>query len=385
MPREIAGRYQRNLFGSVIPFWEKHSLDAVHGGQFTCLTRDGRLFDDRKYVWMNGRGVWTFSRLYNTVEKRETWLANATQILNFLLRHARDPQGRCYFSLTREGRPAGVQRKPYAAFFLFLALAEYYKTGAGNESHRKLAIEIFGRIHEWIADPTLLGRAAPSFRQLADIMVMASMALELLEIDPSETCREILRECIRQAREHWLPARRTLLENLPVDGRAYSESPDTRLLCPGSAIEVAWFLIHSNDAVGGGPENEKFFLDVIEGSIETGWDPEHGGLFYFMDAEGYPPLQLEADMKLWWPHTEAIYGAALAYSKTRDAKWLAHLERLDRYTFATFADEEFGEWFGYCDRRGRPTHQSKGSPYKGMFHVPRCLLYSIERLTSLRS
>ncbi len=382
---DIVKRFERNLFESVIPFWEKHSLDAQYGGHFTCLTREGRVYDDRKYVWMNGRAVWTFSKLYNTVERRESWLANATQILDFLLAHSRDEQGRCFFSLSREGKPLYFQRKPYATFFLFLALTEYYKTGAGTEAHRKLAIELFGRINEWIADPTLLGRPSSSVRQLADIMVIASMALELLEIDPSETYRQILRECVEQARAHWLPGKRTLLENLPLDGRDYRLSPDTRLLCPGSAIEVAWFLIHSLEALGGDAANEKFLFDVMEGSLETGWDKKHGGLYYFMDSEGLPPLQLEANMKLWWPHTEAIYGSALAYSKTGEAKWLEWLKRVDDYAFDTFVDWEYGEWFGYCDREGRPTHQAKGGPYKCFFHVPRCLLFSIERLTSLRS
>jgi N-acylglucosamine 2-epimerase len=382
VPAELKSRYERNLFESVIPFWEKYSLDSERGGQFTCLTREGRVYDSRKYVWMNGRAVWTFSKLYNTVEKKEPWRAAAAGILDFLLQHARDPQGRCYFSLTREGKPVFFQRKPYSTFFLFLALAEYYKTGAAPESYRTEAIRIFSQVNEWIADATLLGR--PSFegqrsiRQLADIMVIASMALELLEIDPSETWRQILRDSIEQARAHWLPEKRTLLENLPLDGSHYADSPDTRLLCPGSAIEVAWFLLHAAEALADETAND-FLYDVVEGSLELGWDARHGGLYYFMDSAGLPPLQLEANMKLWWPHTEAIYATALAYSKTKDPKWLKWWKRVDEYAFRTFVDWQYGEWYGYCDRQGHPTHQLKGGPYKGFFHVPRCLLF-----TSLR-
>lgn len=386
MPAELKSRYERNLLESVIPFWENYSLDPGHGGQFTCLTREGRIFDSRKYVWMNGRAVWTFSKLYNTVERKQSWRSAAASILDFLLKHARDPQGRCYFSLTADGKPVFLQRKPYSAFFLFLALAEFYKTGAAPESYRAEAIRIFHRVNEWIADASLLGRPALDgqrpIRQLADIMVIASMALELLEIDPSETWRQILRESIEQVKAHWLPEKRTLLENLPLDGSGYRDSPDTRLLCPGSAIEVAWFLIHAAEALGD-ESAIPFLLGVIEGSLECGWDAQHGGLHYFMDAEGLPPLQLEADMKLWWPHTEAIYALALAYSKTKDEKWLAWLKRVDEYTFRTFVDWQYGEWFGYCDRQGHPANQMKGGPYKGFFHVPRCLLFTIGRLGGL--
>ena len=88
-------------------------------------------------------------------------------------------------------------------------------------------------------------------------------------------------------------------------------------------------------------------------------------------------------MKLWWPHTEAIYALVLAYTKTGDAKWLRWLERVDAYTFRTFVDWEHGEWFGYCDRYGKPALELKGGPYKGFFHVPRCLLFSLQRLGGL--
>jgi N-acylglucosamine 2-epimerase len=388
---ELKERYRRNLFESVIPFWERHSLDGEHGGQLHCLTRDGTVFDTRKYVWMQGRAVWMFSKLYNDVEKRPEWLKAARSILDFLLAHAKDEQGRFYFSLTREGAPVFRQRKPYAGFFVFLALVEYSKTGAaGSEGYVEQAIRLYERVQLWIDDGRLLRRPSlagqTAVRQLADVMVRASMAMELHAVDPDVSYRLTLRKCLEQAREHWLPKKRTLLENLPLGGVDYKSSPDTRLLCPGSALEVAWFLWHALEELGEkDAAYEKFLLDVIEGSLELGWDGEHGGLYYFMDAEGLPPLQLEANMKLWWPHTEAIYTLVLAYTKTGDAKWLEWLKRVDEYVFRTFVDWEYGEWFGYCDRYGRPALQLKGGPYKGFFHVPRCLLFSLRRLDSLRS
>ena len=33
-----------------------------------------------------------------------------------------------------------------------------------------------------------------------------------------------------------------------------------------------------------------------------------------MDIEGKQPVQYEWDMKLFWPHNEAIYATLLAYS-----------------------------------------------------------------------
>jgi len=37
-----------------------------------------------------------------------------------------------------------------------------------------------------------------------------------------------------------------------------------------------------------------------------------GGILYFLDSRGMCPQALEWDMKLWWPHCEALVGFALA-------------------------------------------------------------------------
>jgi N-acylglucosamine 2-epimerase len=45
-------KYHKELVDSVIPFWLKHSLDAEHGGYFTCLDRDGAGSVGRRSVWI---------------------------------------------------------------------------------------------------------------------------------------------------------------------------------------------------------------------------------------------------------------------------------------------------------------------------------------------
>jgi N-acylglucosamine 2-epimerase len=364
-----AGRYRSELLDRVIPFWLRHSLDRQHGGYFTCLTREGAIYDTRKYVWLQGRAVWMFSKLYNELDPRPEFLDAARLILDFLRRHARDSQGRYYFSLTREGRPSFYQRKPYAAVFAMLGMLEFSKA-TNNPALRSEAVDLFWKIREWIQDPTLLGRpsAVPS---LADVMVTASMASEIARIDPDPRYPEILRECLAASLSFYDPSRRIFREYAPAD------TPEGRLFCPGDSIEASWFLLHA------GPDEKMraLLLDSIEGALEFGWDQEYGGLYYFMDVDGLPPLPLESNMKLWWPHTEAIYATILAYSLTSDRRFLTWLERLDAYAFAHFSDPEHGEWFGYCDRRGELTNTAKGNNYKGCFHVPRMLLQSYQLLS----
>ncbi len=375
-----AERYRTELLDRVIPFWLRHSLDREHGGYFTCLTREGNVYDTRKYLWLQGRAVWMFSKLYNELEPRAEWLDAARLILDFLRRHGRDSEGRYYFSLTRQGEPSFYQRKPYAAVFAMLGMLEFAKA-TGDAALRDEAIELFWKIRRWIEEPALLGRpalsGAPRMTALADIMVLASMATEIARIDSDPRYRDVLTWCLTASRAHYDEDRRIFME--------YSgtrELPEGRLFCPGDSIEAAWFLLHAlefhpDDAM------QRTLLDAIEGSLEFGWDREHGGLYYFMDVDGLPPLPLESNMKLWWPHTEAIYATVLAYSLTREDRWLKWLERVDTYAFSHFSDPEHGEWFGYCDRQGNLTNTAKGNNYKGCFHVPRMLLMSLGRLNGM--
>ena len=107
-----------------------------------------------------------------------------------------------------------------------------------------------------------------------------------------------------------------LLEFAPFDDKPIN-GPKGRLLNPGHAIEASWFIlieaIHRNDDIMLGKA-----LKILRKSLEMGWDEKYEGLLYFVDIEGKPTEQLEWDMKLWWPHTEALYASALAWKITQD-------------------------------------------------------------------
>ncbi len=103
----------------------------------------------------------------------------------------------------------------------------------------------------------------------------------------------------------------------------------------------------------------------------------YGGLYYYLDAEGFPPEKLEWDMKLWWVHAEALCAFLLAYKLTRRPIFWEWFRRVDDYVWAHFDDPDYGEWFGYLHRTGDPSTTQKGGKWKGCFHVPRALLTCI--------
>ena len=71
----------------------------------------------------------------------------------------------------------------------------------------------------------------------------------------------------------------------------------------------------------------------------------------------------------------------MAYEKTREQEMWTRFQMVAEYTMSHFKDQKRGgEWYGYLNRNGNVTHNFKGGPYKGCFHVPRALWMCVKIL-----
>ena len=147
-----------------------------------------------------------------------------------------------------------------------------------------------------------------------------------------------------------------------------------RVVNPGHDIECSWFVMEEANYEHN-PDLHRQAVEMFDDAFTAGWDKEYGGLLYFIDCLGKPPEAYEHDMKLWWPHNEILIASMMIYRDTGDEKYLEYFYRTLDYCKEHFADPEFGEWYGYLRRDGLPTQPStKGSTFKGPFHLPRALI-----------
>ena len=379
--KQLAERYKSELLDNVLPFWLEKSQDQEFGGYFSCLNRDGSVYDTDKFIWLQGREVWMFAMLYNSLERRQEWLDAAIQGAEFLKKYGHDGNYDFYFSLTRDGRPLVQPYDIFADACACMAFAQRAKA-TGRAEYAEIAKATFNRILARRTNPKGQWlKAYPGTRPMKDFalpMIICNMALEVEDIinDPAlieKTIDESVHEIVDV---FYQPDLGVILENLAPDG-SLVDCFEGRKINPGHDLEAMWFLMNI-----GIRRNDKGLIDkAVEISlsvIDYGWDKEYGGIFYFMDRKGYPTQELEWDQKLWWVHIESAIAMIKGYRLTGNEQCLHWFGRLNDYLWNNFKDHEYPEWYGYLNRRGEVLLPLKGGKWKGCFHVPRGL-YQIWR------
>ncbi|MDP4710652.1 MAG: AGE family epimerase/isomerase [Saprospiraceae bacterium] len=370
-----AEQYRDALLLDVIPFWEKYSPDARHGGYFTCLDKTGQVFDTDKFVWLQARQIWTFSMLYNRLAPHSRWLDCAKSGADFLRRYGMDKEGHFFFSLTMEGSPLVQPYNIFSDCFAAMAFGQF-GLAAKDESYLSLATKTFEQILRRQSNPKgPYAKNYPGTRPLSNFslpMILSNLCLELEPLLPAALVEETLDNCIHQVMEVFLdPEKCIIYENRLPDG-SFSNSFEGRLINPGHGIEAMWFMMDIAHRRNDHDLMTKA-IQVVLSLLEYGWDKAYGGIFYFLDAQGKPPQQLEWDQKLWWVHLEALVALAKAWKYQPSPEIAQWFEKVHLYTWKHFPDPEGGEWYGYLNRRGEVLLPLKGGKWKGCFHVPRAL------------
>lgn len=375
--------YKKELTSNILPFWMKHSKDEEYGGFFTCLDRYGKVFDTDKFMWLQGRQVWTFATLYNQLDAKPEYLAMAQHGASFMQKHGRDAGGNWYFSLNQEGKPLVQPYNIFSDCFATMGFGALY-TATGNDEYADIAKKTFENILKRRENTKgIYNKVVPGNRELRNFslpMILSNLSIEIEHLLDKSLVDSLIEDVINEVMNvFYQPEYGIIFENVNKDG-SFSDTFEGRLLNPGHTIEAMWFMMDLGVRL-----NDKNLINkamnIALKALEYGWDKEFGGILYFQDFKGYPPQQLEWDQKLWWVHLEALVCMAKAWTLTGNEQAKYWFEKIHAYSWKHFRDEEYGEWFGYLNRRGEVLLNLKGGKWKGCFHVPRALFQVHKTLT----
>ena len=384
---QLAEQYKNELLNNVIPFWTKNCPDKEYGGYFTMLDQDGTVYDTAKYMWVQWRIVWMYCELYQQIEPRQEWLDLAQQGYNFLTKYGKDEKGRYYFALAQDGTPAVAPYNVFSECFAVMGAAALFRI-TNNEVIKTEAVNAYNQYQARKENPKAewnkILPGSTGYLNLGYYMMQANLDQVMSDclhdnsyLDSAAVNADLVLTCF------WNPQEKIVFENVLPNNSFDLNSVAGRHLNPGHALEAMWFLMNTAKQRC----DEKTITktsEIMLHTLERSWDNEHGGIYYFMDLKEKPQIALEANMKLWWVHCEALIASLMAAQYTNNDKFMEWFNRIHTWTWEHFPDPESGEWFGYLDRQGVPTHHLKGGKWKTFFHLPRALLICSQLLSNGR-
>lgn len=365
--------YFNQLINDTLPFWFPESVDEKYGGFLFMRNRDGKLIDDDKAVWIQGRATWLLSTLYNTIDKKPEWLNAAKSGYDFLNKYCFDTDGQMFFHVTRDGKPIRKRRYFFSETFYVIAAAAYSKA-SGDKIAANNARKVFDNCLNYISNPQLLPQKYSATRPSKGIgvpMIMLNTAQQLRDNIEDERCDILIDQWINEIERDFVKDDiYCVMEQVSPDG-SIIDHIEERKLNPGHAIECAWFILNEARHRKNDPHLINLGCRMLDYMWERGWDDEYGGIIYFCDVYNKPVQEYWQDMKFWWPQNEAIIATLLAFLLTGNEKYAAMHRKIHQYAYSHFHDKEFGEWYGYLHRNGTVAQPAKGNLFKGPFHLPR--------------
>lgn len=361
-----------------MPFWMRHGVDRDHGALLNCLDDSGQVLSRDRYLWSQGRGLWTFSALYNRIEPRREWLEVAHGIARYLQNNGRDSDGRWLYRLSEDGEVLDRDISIYVDGFVINGMSEYF-LATGDEAAAQLAMATYTTTDRRIRTPGSYGIAPyvlpEGVKTIGIPMIFSFFFYELGRALERPDVRERAVSLAYEVFDFEMPEKDAVMEFATIGG-SMVDSPEGRVSVPGHVIEAMWFLISIFEETGDREAIQRC-CRIIKRHIELGWDAEYGGIRLAVDVEGSEPVAAnKADYKAWWVHVEALIATAYAHLHTAEPWCLAWHRKIRDYAFDHYPVPT-GEWTQWLDRRGSKG-ESAALPVKDPFHLPRALIYLID-------
>ena len=374
--KKLRETYKEALFGKFIPNMDSLVVDHELGG-FMCsvdiLTR--KLLNTNKRAWFEGRGIWTYSFLYNNLEKNPRYLEIARKSKDFILKLL-PSDGSFYISgFTKEGKPlADTEGDIYGNLFVAEGLAEYSKA-SGEKKYLDQAKEIILKAVERYDRPDFSyaykaeNRVAGP-RILGHWMILLSLTTQILRQGQDLQIQALADRCVDAIMNHHLNSEYRLLnEALAHDLGPLSDPVASQFGDIGHGCETLAFVMNyavlRRDAVLFKKASAEF-----KRHVNAAWDDVYGGHFHVLENVSTNTWALN---KLRWLQEEILIGALILIEHTGDQWALNCYAKTEAYIRKNYVRPEYAFVIDSGDRKMEKHSQVRAEHY----HYPRQLMVSI--------
>ena len=386
--QELRDWYANELFNHFIPNMDKYVIDHEYGG-FMCAVdiKTGELLSTHKRAWYEGRGLWTYSFLYNNFMRDEKILETAKKSLDFILQH-KPPKGSFWpSSYTRDGRileEAGDanpwiddQGDIYGHLFVAEGLTEYAKAVGDNQYYELAKSILFDALDiydnpEYRYHVSYLSADAPlipGVRVLGHWMVLLRAVTQMLAYKPDPDIEKVADRCVEAIMKHHLNNEYQLLNEALCHDFTLSDNEFNQFVYIGHGIETLWIVMF--EAVR---RNDKELLqqsmDAFKRHVIVAHDAVYGGSFRSLDHVDNNTWKTD---KVLWLQEEILIGTLFMVEQTKDEWAQKYFAETYNYVCEKFVRDGYKFWIHGGDRTMEEFYTNRAEHY----HHPRHLMLNI--------
>lgn len=380
----LRDKYRSDLFEKFVPNMDSLVVDHEFGG-FNCsidiVTR--KQLGTNKSAWFEGRGLWTYSFLYNNFEKNPRYLEIAKKSKDLILKLKPTDNSFWPTSFSREGKALSGPGDIYTGLFIAEGLAEYARASGENEYRdlsKKIVMTCLARYDspDYDYHVAYLNSAAPRVeapRVVGHWMVFLRAATQMLENGPDPQIEKLADRCMDALLNHHLnPEYQLFNEVLNHDfSRPQNQFGDFAYM--GHGIETCWMMMFESLR----RKDLQLFArtsELFKRHVTVAYDHVYGGYFRSFDSVSNNTWKVD---KVLWLQEEVLIGSLFLAEHTGDS-WAQNCfkETLD-YVYKKFDRPGYAFWPAGGDRYMHEHQKNRVEHY----HHPRHLMLNLLALNRI--
>jgi N-acylglucosamine 2-epimerase len=377
-------RYHADLFDKFLPNMSALVIDHEYGG-FMCSVdiETRKQVSSNKSSWYEGRGLWTYSFLYNNVEKNPAYLEVARKSKDFILKSRPKDDSFWISSFTREGKPNSGPGDIYSSLFVSEGLSEYSKA-SGESQYLVMAKEIVKSCMErydrddYSYHVSYLSPQAPKVpgaRVLGHWMIFLRSLTQILEQGPDPEMEKLADRCLDAILNHHLNPKYKLFNELLNHDFSSPDNEFKYFAYTGHGIETCWMLMFE----AARRKDRALFkqsTDIFKHHLEVAKDDVYGGYFRCLDHVENNTWKVD---KVLWLQEEILIGSLFMAEQTGDPWAQAVFKETFDYVHAKFDKPGDAFWTAGGDRYVDDHIKTRAEHY----HHPRHLMLNLMALNRM--
>jgi len=383
---ELIRFYRTCLFEEFLPFVNSYVVDKEYGGFMCEVNVQGQKLTTDKSTWYLGRGLWTYSYLYNQIAKDPEYLSIAEKAVNFIMKTIPDTRSLWPEKFSRTGEPiAPPAPNIYGDMFVALGLQEYAKA-SGQEKYWLLAREILMKCLGFYDQPDYFPEAAQSYLKTLPLIpgarigghwfMFINLITLMLEFRPDPELKAISDRAMDAVLNYHYNPDFDLINEIVNHDLSRPNNDIAQLVYTGHNMETLWMIM----AEAKRRQDQDLFEKAVryfKRNLEVSWDDVYGGVFTSLNnVDKFEWVTRKAN----WAQEEAMIGLLMIVENS-GAQWAKDwYERIFKYHTERYHLKKYGYqlWIDYADRK--VTFVEKDYNRLEIFHHPRYLITCINIL-----